>query len=261
MSDTSPQPPRPEQKRRRSLDLLLSKFELAEDSPFPNVSSWTLRKRQELTPDEQRAFQIAVFKLYVDTLALGGNNLTALCGAVNVTALDVQGIDGAAASSYLCAKATAPATSTVGSITVAASDLSDVPLNTTPVTDIPTNSTSTTTPIGTGPTSTVTDVNATITAAAAAGTPCNWNTTLTTLYGSAPTGSITQQAMITAAPEARSYYRLTKRFLFPPTAAEFVADFCASVTEHEVAELVAEGYAAGYETLCLGTSMLARRGY
>lgn len=127
VTDSSPQPTPRQRGTKRDVDAVLD-MEL----------SHALEKRQTLTPDQRKVFQLAVFKLYIDTLVLEGNNITNLCLNINVTALANDGIDGDAASSYVCAKATAPATSTTGSITVASSELATLPLNTSPVTSVPT---------------------------------------------------------------------------------------------------------------------------
>ncbi|KAI9675596.1 MAG: hypothetical protein M1817_000962 [Caeruleum heppii] len=110
--------------------------EVTQDSRLAAVSSFTsiikgsitsllhrLVKRQVLTTSETATFRLAVFQLYVDSLALAGVDLNPRCTNVNVTSFNDAGLDGSAASSYVCAKATAPATSTTGSITVAPSDL------------------------------------------------------------------------------------------------------------------------------------------
>lgn len=97
-----------------------------------------LNKRQTLSLAEQKLFQLEVFKLYIDKLARTGNNLTALCRGINMTALEQDGIEGEAASSYICAKATAPVTSTTASLSVDPAELATLPVPTTIVTSVPT---------------------------------------------------------------------------------------------------------------------------
>ncbi|KAI9805309.1 MAG: hypothetical protein M1833_005762 [Piccolia ochrophora] len=123
-------------------DLPISKTKQDEISAsLPLFSTTTptveLERRQELTPEGTKVFQLQVFKLFVDRLALEGQNLTELCALVNVTALTNDGVDGDSASSYLCAKATAPTTSTTASITADAQDLTSVPIKTEALTSVP----------------------------------------------------------------------------------------------------------------------------
>ncbi|KAI9751784.1 MAG: hypothetical protein M1815_000914 [Lichina confinis] len=95
-----------------------------------------LTRRQAINADEEEKLQIEAFKLYINSLTRK-DDFTALCSNVNATALEQDGIDGEAVSSYLCAEVTGSFVDTEASLTVDASQLGAVSVQTPLVSSIP----------------------------------------------------------------------------------------------------------------------------
>lgn len=94
-----------------------------------------LTRSQAINADEEK-LQIEAFNVYINSLTRK-DDFTALCSNVNATALEQDGIDGEAVSSYLCAEVTGSFADTEASPTVGASQLGAPSVQTSPVSSIP----------------------------------------------------------------------------------------------------------------------------